>query len=1056
MDRNDGRAQRRSFGVAPWLVAALAGAAGAAPQAPLTATLVKDIRPGYELLPIGSFPERVGEGPAFALFSAHVQNQLAKPFATDGASGVTPLLPGELASVPFGFGYRAAAIGNELVFTARGGMAEGFELWRTDGTAAGTALVVDLAPGAASSQPFAHVAFQGAAYFIAFSGGGIFLLRTDGTAAGTQVLADVEQLAGPITIPSQLDLFVAGDRLWLWTGTQGSALIATDGTAGGTHVAATLPGAIFPRQHGRGVGVGQRVLFSTSAGIGFAAIRSTNGLPGGSETLATIPVNSTLPAPAWIVEAGGKAMFASQPSPSSGSPVLYASDGTAAGTAVVTQFLMMTASAAAVANGVVFGANASHAFGVEPYFSDGTAAGTGLLADLAPGVASSVPTFVGAWNGRTFFKASTPATGLELYSTDGTTAGTALALDLAPGAASTVFPSDSAYFPAPQGFVFRVDSSAGQEPFVSDGTPAGTGILANIGPEMLADSHIEEVVRFGDRIAFTADDGVHGRELWTSDGTAAGTAMVVDLAPGPASSDPRELVVLGGKLCFAANDPSHPIDREPWTSDGTAAGTHRLKDVNATPVAGGSTNTSVPEQFTIAGDALYFVAHDGVHGFELWKSDGTEAGTALARDLYEEPSPGSATLKPLILDAAGDRVFLLWQRKGLAAPQGTGLEPCISDGTLAGTTVIADLAPGPANAAIAEARVAGDRLLFALATTSLGNELWQSDGTAAGTTPVVDLVAGTGSAWPAQFAVLGDRLLFTAVEGASGQRALWVSDGTAAGTQKLLAQAQVSEQLLPVFAESAAVAYFRLGLATGPKQLFRCDGTAAGTAPVYSYALDLPVPNDLVAFESTGAGGRLLFSATSPGSGTELWLATGSAGAAFPLTDSNPGSADSTPASVARAGNLLFFVADDGVTGRELHAVPFAATGTFDAATYGKACSAAPAAPALGASGTPALGQQATLSLTGAAPGASAILLWSATKGELPLPGECALQLAAPGFLFAASADFAGGIALPFVVPNLPGLAGFVANFQFAVGEAGGPYLGSFGFTAGLELIIGP
>ena len=66
---------------------------------------------------------------------------------------------------------------------------------------------------------------------------------------------------------------------------------------------------------------------------------------------------------------------------------------------------------------------------------------------------------------------------------------------------------------------------------------------------------------------------------------------------------------------------------ELWKCDGTAAGTVQVTDINM--VAGGS----FPSGLTVFNGALYFQALDGVTGNELFKSDGTAAGTVQVKDL---------------------------------------------------------------------------------------------------------------------------------------------------------------------------------------------------------------------------------------------------------------------------------------------------------------------------------------------------------------------------------------------------------------------------------------
>ncbi|MDH5750923.1 MAG: hypothetical protein OEZ59_00720, partial [Deltaproteobacteria bacterium] len=89
---------------------------------------------------------------------------------------------------------------------------------------------------------------------------------------------------------------------------------------------------------------------------------------------------------------------------------------------------------------------------------------------------------------------------------------------------------------------------------------------------------------------------------------------------------------------------------------------------------------------------FYFFGNDNVTGWELWKTDGTEAGTSLVKDI--NPGAGSSEEAMYEFNQVGNTLFF-------RAYEATNWnEPWISDGTEAGTQMLMDINPGPVSSSI--------------------------------------------------------------------------------------------------------------------------------------------------------------------------------------------------------------------------------------------------------------------------------------------------------------------------------------------------------------------
>ncbi len=391
-----------------------------------------------------------------------------------------------------------------------------------------------------------------------------------------------------------------------------------------------------------------------------------------------------------------------------------------------------------------FGAN-DGVHGVELWRSGASQSGAVLVRDILPGAGSAAPRNMVEAGGLLFFVADDAVSGRELWRSDGTETGTFRVKDILAGPGTSA-PEDlvdsggTLYFGAWDG--------SGYALWRSDGTEAGTFAVKYVG-------FPRELAAVGDKIFFIGVDPASGRELWVSDGTAPGTFRVKDIVPGSGSPTTLDsLVDVGGTLFFRALG-------ELWRSDGTEAGTFRVRNVAPAGPQGGSACGNVPlHHFAVVGGILFFSGESPAElGPELWRSDGTEAGTFRVRDIY----PGTAPSNIQCVVAIGDTIFF-------GANDGTtGNELWRSDGTAAGTVRIKDIVAGPSASAPHFLAAVGDTLFFS-ASDAAGTELWRSDGTEAGTVRVAD---PAGSSDPQSLIEGGGALFFTANDAIRG-REPWI------------------------------------------------------------------------------------------------------------------------------------------------------------------------------------------------------------------------------------------------------------------------------------------
>ncbi len=708
----------------------------------------------------------------------------------------------------------------------------------------------------------------------------------------------------------RLSFFNAND------GVNGVGLWATDSTSAGTVRLANV------NVVSNGVGASVTVI----DGIAYFAAQPTSGgsvtlwrsdgTAAGTYSISTVSNGSS---PLNITALNGMLYFFGSDGTHTG---LFKSDGTVGGVSFVAD--LTSASSMAVAGGkLVFQAFDGH--GTELWVSDGTAAGAMLLDDIRPGGTTSQIQSMIQVGDKVFFSADDGTDGRQWWATNGTAAGTVMVSSNAVAQPGNGFANLNGEFvfggySSAHGYgIYASNGAAGDatlltsvissgqmyvaggELFIYGSGSGGQGLYVTDGTQAGATfltgftKDDFSAVASGSRIYFTLDSPAYGTQLWVSDGTAAGTQVIKTLMSGGLNGTPLTNVVASGSgVTFSAYDSVHGT--ELWFSDGTAAGTHLLADINTT--SNHATGLSI-SNLTGAGGKGYFAGLEGQYGQELYVTDGTVAGTHIIAD----QSPGTDSSYPVpLLNFGGKLVF----NGGGANP---GLQ--ITDGTAVGTITISSVGA-------AMATVFNGAIYYSGGLANPG--LYTSNGAVGGSSLVKGYISISSN-----FFHLGSSLLFTGVETGSVQD-LYVTDGTAAGTVMIASLGKTTS--IGQALNDAVVAGGKLFFAgtdnVHGQELWVSDGTSAGTHMVSDIngtsASSLssgitPSAGSIVAF-----GSQVLFDAKDAGGVTSLWISDGTAGGTHALNSGT--SAVFAPTVATVVGSKAYFVSNPssfGVIGQELY-----------------------------------------------------------------------------------------------------------------------------------------
>ena len=812
-----------------------------------------------------------------------------------GTMGSTPIVPNTHDGIVY--------------FRADDG-AHGAELWRSDGTAKGTKMVIDFTSGPESSPLIPLFATNEVIFFYPFSTQNgedqpLCCVKVSGGAA-VELNPLVEDPGQP------LQRSFSTFSLVEWGGvphfiSRSTELWKTDGSAAGTLLVENLPlpeGSIVASMTPAGDALLLVVMNFSKNSQEFWIHRPSQGT---TEKLADLGSPNFIGS--GTVQRSGDRFFCFAGG-NDHTLKLWVTDGTAQGTRMLKEApggeIGLLPGMATWKGEVYFSLIGPTGKGSQIWRSNGTVEGTSMVKEVRGETEEPILGYCIAADRHVYFQESgwSPDTP-KLWRTDGTAAGT---LEI---------PRDADQIPYLSPVPFRdaiymaVETDRQSQLWKSLGTPRSTRPvlrserstrsacgLVNFGVD-------NGIVSAGGQLLLAVTPGGNDFDIWRSDGTADGTRAAWSVSGSPETDEAgiEAVATLGSRGLFDVRDLPEAGDRRLMISDGTGNGTTLLKDFSEEPPH------TYPVNFFTIGDQCFFITGGPADSTRLWKTDGTAEGTV------EVTTAAGASIEayPYLTEMDDILYFFAW-----SSPGGDALWR--SDGTAEGTFRVKSIHSVWDFNESHLMRV-GDRLSFFSGFSD--KYLWTSDGTSEGTKVIAE-IEGT----PVYPRDSGGKLLFAMVDGDGGLQPTWyTSDGsTATPYLTMPAGTMIFPYQHPLNRRYATVAggqlFFSSSLesedpADSIQQVWRTDGTAQGT--ILLLQLTPSFAQDWRDIEFQAVGNEVYFGANDGIHGFELWRSDGSVEGTRMAADIEPGPVGSYPGCIVPLGSKLFFHADRRRFGRELH-----------------------------------------------------------------------------------------------------------------------------------------